>query len=117
MRDEGRASEVSLWQRGVKFVRSFGPEASRDLIGILLDHLDVDAKAIEVVRSMLRGQLDAEIAVKDVGDLEHRGDELRSHLVTVLTHALVTPIDREDIYRLSRSIDDVLDGLRDFVTS
>jgi hypothetical protein len=28
---------------------------------------------------------------------------------------LVTPIDREDLFRLSRSIDDVLDNLRDFV--
>ncbi len=28
---------------------------------------------------------------------------------------LVAPIDREDLFRLSRSIDDVLDNLRDFV--
>jgi uncharacterized protein Yka (UPF0111/DUF47 family) len=28
---------------------------------------------------------------------------------------LVAPVDREDLFRLSRSIDDVLDNLRDFV--
>jgi uncharacterized protein len=31
-----------------------------------------------------------------------------------LSGALVTPIDREDLYRLSRAIDDILDDLRDF---
>ena len=34
---------------------------------------------------------------------------------TSLAGVLVTPVDREDLFRLSRSIDDVLDNLRDFV--
>lgn len=33
----------------------------------------------------------------------------------MLHGVLATPIDREDLYRLSRSVDDVLDNLRDFV--
>ena len=40
---------------------------------------------------------------------------MRSELVTRLTGVLVAPIDREDLLRLSRSIDDVVDNLRDFV--
>jgi uncharacterized protein len=32
-----------------------------------------------------------------------------------LSETLTTPFDREDLFRLSRSIDDVLDNLRDFV--
>jgi uncharacterized protein Yka (UPF0111/DUF47 family) len=48
-------------------------------------------------------------------DVEHEGDEGRSRLVAELTRALTTPIDREDLFRLSRSVDDVLDNLRDFI--
>jgi uncharacterized protein Yka (UPF0111/DUF47 family) len=32
-----------------------------------------------------------------------------------MEHSVVSPIDREDLFRLSRSIDDILDTLRDFV--
>lgn len=50
----------------------------------------------------------------EIGEIEHRGDEARARLVEHLSRSLVTPIDREDLFRLSRSIDDVLDHLRDF---
>lgn len=46
---------------------------------------------------------------------EHEGDSARANLIDQLGVALVTPVDREDLFRLSRSIDDVLDNLRDFV--
>ena len=36
-------------------------------------------------------------------------------LISELSRSLTTPIDREDIFRLSRSVDDVLDNLRDFL--
>jgi uncharacterized protein len=51
----------------------------------------------------------------EMGAIEHLGDQHRSVLVEALSHALITPFDREDLFRLSRSIDDVLDNLRDFV--
>ena len=47
--------------------------------------------------------------------VEHRGDAQRAELVSRLSGVLIDPIDREDLFRLSRSIDDVLDNLRDFV--
>ena len=40
---------------------------------------------------------------------EKEADEVRRILIDELNHTFVTPIDREDIYALSRSIDDVLD--------
>ncbi|MDP9410608.1 MAG: DUF47 family protein [Actinomycetota bacterium] len=47
-------------------------------------------------------------------EIEHQGDNQRALLVAELSRALITPIDREDLFRLSRAIDDVLDNLRDF---
>ena len=48
-------------------------------------------------------------------EIEHRGDALRNELVVKLAGVPAAPIDREDLFRLSRSIDEVLDNLRDFV--
>src|SRR5207249_99964 len=41
--------------------------------------------------------------------LEREEDELRRVLIDELNRNFVTPIDREDIFALSRAIDDVLD--------
>lgn len=50
-----------------------------------------------------------------MGAIEHLGDSQRADLVVTLSDSLTTPIDREDLFRMSRFVDDVLDELRDFV--
>jgi uncharacterized protein len=44
-----------------------------------------------------------------VRSLEREADELRRILIEELDKTFVTPIDREDLYALSRAIDDVVD--------
>lgn len=44
-----------------------------------------------------------------VRTLEKEADEVRRILIDELNHTFVTPIDREDLFALSRAIDDVLD--------
>jgi len=44
-----------------------------------------------------------------VRSVEREADELRRILIEELDKTFVTPIDREDIYSLSRAIDDVVD--------
>ena len=44
-----------------------------------------------------------------VRNLEREADELRRILIQELDQTFVTPLDREDIYALSRAIDDVVD--------
>lgn len=48
-------------------------------------------------------------AAARVGVAEKEEDELRRILIDELHRTFVTPIDREDIFRLSRAIDDILD--------
>jgi predicted phosphate transport protein (TIGR00153 family) len=50
----------------------------------------------------------------EMSEVEHRGDRARGKLIEQLSRSMVTPIDREDLFRVSRSVDDVLDNLRDF---
>lgn len=44
-----------------------------------------------------------------VRELEKEADEIRRILIDELNRTFVTPIDREDLFSLSRAIDDVLD--------
>jgi predicted phosphate transport protein (TIGR00153 family) len=48
-------------------------------------------------------------AAKSLTKKEKEADEARRILIDELNHTFVTPFDREDIFALSRAIDDVLD--------
>lgn len=44
-----------------------------------------------------------------VTDIEKQADDLRRIVIDALNQSLVTPMDREDIFSLSRAIDDMID--------
>ena len=44
-----------------------------------------------------------------IKEIEHRGDDMTHEILTKLNQTFITPFDREDIHRLTSSIDDVLD--------
>ncbi len=46
-------------------------------------------------------------------DAEHAGDEVTHEILVKLNSTFVTPFDREDIYRLTSSLDDVIDALEE----
>ncbi|GEL20591.1 phosphate transport regulator [Pseudonocardia asaccharolytica DSM 44247 = NBRC 16224] len=48
-----------------------------------------------------------------VKDAEHAGDELTHQIMVKLNSTFVTPFDREDIYRLASSLDDVIDAMEE----
>ena len=52
---------------------------------------------------------DSREAATRVSHAEKEADELRRILVDELNRTFVTPMDREDIFALSRAIDDILD--------
>ena len=48
-------------------------------------------------------------AARKVTEIEKAADEVRRVLIDELNRTFVTPIDREDIFGLSLSVDDLLD--------
>src|SRR5678809_947338 len=49
-------------------------------------------------------------AIRDqIKKLEHVGDKLTHNIFEELNKSFITPFDREDIYALTKSLDDVLD--------
>jgi high affinity sulfate transporter 1 len=85
----------------------------------VISALEAQLKEATAACTVARGVAAGEVAVADadraIADIEGRGDAMRGELVARLSGVLVAPIDREDLFRLSRSIDDVLDNLRDFI--
>ena len=85
------------------------------LVDLLIGHVGTTVEGARLVERAARGETswtDARVSMRDV---EHRGDQYRESLIAELASAIITPIDREDLFRVSRSIDDVLDNLRDVV--
>lgn len=87
----------------------------RALAEALLGQLEATKAGAWLAMAMIGGEVGRTGAHEQMRAIEHLGDAERRRLVDELKSALVTPIDREDLFRLSRSIDDVLDSLRDFV--
>jgi uncharacterized protein len=88
--------------------------SQQTLVTALSAQVHVAGEAVQVARSAAAKTRPTEDARAVIGELESDGDRHRAELVLALSQTLVTPIDREDLFRLSRSIDDILDDLRDF---
>ena len=73
------------------------------------------ANALKAAEMLLKGfetytTIDAAYGVsKSIHEIEHIGDELVHDTIARLNKSFVTPLDREDIYALTRALDDVLD--------
>jgi uncharacterized protein Yka (UPF0111/DUF47 family) len=89
--------------------------SSNRLLAILAEHASVARDAMALAADVVEGPVGPRDAGQDMDDLEDRGDRLRRRLVAELAQTLVTPLDREDLFRLSRSVDDLVDNTRDFV--
>src|SRR5690348_400974 len=63
----------------------------------------------KLLRSILADPRDLTMQVSQVQAIEHRGDKATYAIITKLNQTFITPFDREDIHRLTSSLDDVLD--------
>ena len=86
---------ISLQKRQNKFIKLINEQASLTLEGL------------EALKAYMENQ-DAS-AADLLREKEKEADEARRILIDELNRTFVTPFDREDIFSLSRAIDDVLD--------
>ena len=96
-----------------RFVRELTGRSHQVFVSLLRAQVSADLRAVELLGQALDGRHPRPVA-DELVDIEHDGDEQRSALVAELSRAITTPMDREDLFRVSSSIDDVLDNLRDF---
>ncbi len=89
------------WIRGI-----FKPRQN-NFVKLLIQQADLTVEGVEALEAYMkkRGSKHAE----RLNQVEKEADEVRRILIDELNRTFVTPIDREDIHALSRTIDDVLD--------
>jgi predicted phosphate transport protein (TIGR00153 family) len=83
----------------------------KEIIGVLEEQAAILIKATSaLVEFMSNYETDGESKSKIIKDLEHEGDIITHKLFTILDKTFVTPLDPEDISRLTSAIDEVLDA-------
>ncbi len=79
-----------------------------DLFGQMADEIRSAAERLE---SMLASDPPDESKAELIRDAEHRCDALTHDAIQRLHRTFVTPFDREDLYALASSLDDVMDAI------
>lgn len=62
-----------------------------------------------------KGTID-QIALKKMHGIEHQADEVAHTIIEQLNKTFITPFDREDIYALTKELDDIVDMLYTIVS-
>ena len=88
---------IRLIPRETKFFRMFA-EVSQNV-----------TEGARLLQDILRNPADLGARLDQLQEIEHRGDDLTHAIITALNQTFITPFDREDIHRLTSSLDDVLD--------
>jgi predicted phosphate transport protein (TIGR00153 family) len=88
---------IRLIPRETKFFRMFS-DVSENL-----------TQGARLLHDILKNPAGMESRLQKLQEIEHRGDEMTHDIITTLNQTFITPFDREDIHRLTSSLDDVLD--------
>jgi predicted phosphate transport protein (TIGR00153 family) len=70
-------------------------------------------RASELLARLLEEWPDHGELAREVRDCEHEGDRITHDIIHRLNQTFVTPIDREDIYALASSLDDIVDFIEE----
>jgi uncharacterized protein len=88
---------IRLIPRETKFFRMFA-EVSQNL-----------TEGARLLHNILQTPAGMRERLDKLQEIEHRGDDMTHTIITTLNQTFITPFDREDIHRLTSSLDDVLD--------
>ena len=91
-------------------IRALARSNDRRFIELLCDQADLTVRALQVVERFGRAPGGNGELVDQVKAIEREGDAKRRILIDELAHTYATPFDREDLFALSRAIDDILDA-------
>jgi len=88
-------------------IKDFFKPRQDKFLRLLIDHAAKTLEGLESLEEFVKKP--SEKRAERMRLLEKEADELRRILIDELNRTFVTPIDREDIFALSRAIDDVID--------
>jgi predicted phosphate transport protein (TIGR00153 family) len=84
-----------------------------DYFDVLITAVTYSNKAAVALDDLLNNYVDVAVKANAIHDLEHAADDECHRLTDALHVAFITPIDREDLYGMIKSIDDITDHIED----
>lgn len=91
-------------------LRALARSNDRRFVTLLIEQADLTIRAMQVLEKFGREPSGNDELVDQVKGIERQGDAKRRILIDELAHTYATPFDREDLFALSRAIDDILDA-------
>jgi len=88
-------------------MRNFFKKRQNVFIKLIRDQATLTLEGMDALKAYMTGEDPA--AASNLNTKEKEADEARRILIDELNKTFITPFDREDIFALSRTIDDVLD--------
>jgi len=88
-------------------MRSFFKKRQNTFIKLIHEQAALTLAGLDALKAYMDGQ--DGVAAAELINKEKEADEIRRILIFELNKTFITPFDREDIFALSRTIDDVLD--------
>ena len=88
-------------------LKDFFKPRQDSFVRLLIEQAEWTVKGLESLVAYIADGNQA--SADEVGRCEKEADEVRRILIDELNRTFVTPMDREDIFALSRAIDDILD--------
>lgn len=83
-----------------------------DLFSEMANHL---VNGADILAQMLDAETDKAALGEQMREAEHQADETTHAIIKRVNSTFITPFDREDIYRLASSLDDVMDFMEETV--
>ncbi len=90
--------------------RALARSNDRRFVSLLREQADLTVQALQLLERFGRAPSDNNELVEQVKVIEREGDAKRRILIDELARTYATPFDREDLFALSRAIDDILDA-------
>jgi len=79
------------------------------IIDVLVEQAENLVKATFMLVELMTRYENITEYLSKITDMEHEGDEFAHKLFSIIDQTFVTPIDREDISKLTSSLDEILD--------
>ena len=88
-------------------IKDFFKPRQNKFLNLLIEHAAKTLEGLQCLEEFMKKP--SEKRAERIRLLEKEADEVRRILIDELNRTFVTPMDREDIFALSRAIDDVID--------
>lgn len=88
----------------------FGLSSKEDkFYSLFRQSTEVMCSVVQKLEGLVSQHSISEQEAEEIHELEHQADKITTEIVDRLNKTFITPLDREDIYTLAQSLDDIVD--------